>query len=79
MYGLGFEDAGVDFGMHLNYRTDNLYIGDLNDYNLIKGETGIHVIDADCRLNVPTLGCGGSYIVPRPGIDFSKRCFLKNE
>ena len=76
MYRLGFEDAGIDFGMHLNYKTANLYIGDLNDYNVIKGETGIHVIDADCRLNTPTLGCGGSYTIPQPHLDFSSPCFL---
>lgn len=76
MYGLGFVDAGMDYGMHLNYRTPNLYIGDLNDYNMIKGENGIHVIDADCRLNTVSLGCGGSYVLPEVGIDFSKKCFL---
>lgn len=76
MYGLGFEDAGVDYGMHLNYRTGSLYIGDLNEYNLIKGESGIHVIDADCRLNTVTLGCGGSYVIPQPDIDFTRPCFL---
>lgn len=27
MYALGFEDAGSDYGMHLNYRTDSLYVG----------------------------------------------------
>ena len=76
MYDLGFKDAGVDFGMHLNYRTEDLYIGDLNDYNVIKGMSGIHVIDADCRLNTPTLGCGGTYRIPETHIDFSRRCFL---
>ena len=74
MYALGFEDAGSDYGMHLNFRTSSLYIGDLNDYNVIKGESGIHVIDADCRLNTPTLGCGGSYIIPHPHLDFSHPC-----
>ena len=74
MYAMGFEDAGQDYGMHLNYRNPYLYIGDLNDYNVIKGESGIHVIDADCRLNTPTLGCGGSYIIPQPKLDFSKPC-----
>ncbi len=34
-----------------DYRTESIYIGDLNEYNVIKGATGIHVIDADCRLN----------------------------
>ena len=58
MHNLGFEDAGEDYGMCLNYKTSTLYIGDLNEYNIIKGEEGIHVIDADCRLNTPTLGCG---------------------
>lgn len=76
MYRLGFEDAGVDFGMYLNYRTESLYIGDLNEYNVIKGATGIHVIDADCRLNVPSLGCGGNLFVPQPELDFSRPCFL---
>ena len=72
MYALGFEDAGSDYGMHLNYRNSSLYIGDLNDYNVIKGESGIHVIDADCRLNVPTLGCGGTFVFPQPVLDFTK-------
>ena len=76
MYAMGFEDAGADYGMHLNYRNSSLYIGDLNDYNVIKGESGIHVIDADCRLNTPTLGCGGSYIIPQPHLDFSHPCAL---
>lgn len=69
---LGFTEAGGDYGMHLNYKTDDLYVGDLNRFNVIKGEYGIHVIDADCRLNVPTLGCGGKYIMPKPSIDFSR-------
>ena len=76
MYALGFMDAGEDYGMHLNYRTDNLYVGDLNEYNVIKGEIGIYVIDADCRLNTTTLGCGGNYIIPNIGVDFSKPCYL---
>jgi len=67
MTNLGFEEAGNDYGMHLNYKTSTLYIGDLNEFNVIKGNTGIQVIDADCRLNVPTLGCDGSYIIPQPG------------
>ena len=58
---LGFEEAGEDYGMHLNYKTPTIYIGDLNEFNVLKGESGIHVVDADCRLNVRTLGCGGSY------------------
>ena len=78
MYALGFDDAGADYGMHLNYRTSNLYIGDLNDYNVIKGESGIHVIDADCRINTPTLGCGGSFIIKQPHLDFSKPCALQD-
>ena len=72
MYALGFEDAGSDYGMHLNYRNSSLYIGDLNDYNVIKGDSGVHVIDADCRLNVPTLGCGGTLVIPQPVLDFTK-------
>ena len=72
MYDMGFLDAGMDYGMHLNYKTDSLYVGDLNEFNVLKGEYGYHVIDADCRLNVPELECGGSYIVPSPGIDFSR-------
>ena len=74
---LGFRDAGMDYGMHLNYCTSNLYVGDLNDYNVIKGENCIHIIDADCRLNTPSLGCGGNYIIPETHIDFSKKCFLE--
>ena len=74
MYALGSRDAGEDFGMHLNYCTDSLYIGDLNDYNVIKGDVGIYVIDADCRLNIPTMGCGGTYIIPHPQLDFSRPC-----
>ena len=71
---LGFVEAGEDFGMHLNYRTDDLYVGDLNEYNLIKGESEIHIIDADCRLNVPSLGCDGHYLIPQPNLDFSCPC-----
>lgn len=71
MKNLGFKEAGEDYGMHLNYYTEDLYVGDLNEYNLIKGEE-IHIIDADCRLNVPTLGCGGQYVVPQPKLDFSR-------
>ena len=63
---LGFEEAGEDYGMHLNYKTSTIYIGDLNEFNVLKGESGIQVIDADCRLNVRTLGCGGSYVIPQP-------------
>lgn len=70
MTSMGFEDAGMDYGMHLNYKTDTLYIGDLNEFNVLKGEKGIQVIDADCRLNVKTLGCGGSYVIPQPSEDF---------
>ena len=66
MTGLGFEEAGEDFGMHLNFKTATIYIGDLNEFNVLKGESGIQVIDADCRLNVETLGCGGSYVIPQP-------------
>ena len=77
MHRLGFTDAGEDFGMHLNYRTDNLYIGDLNEYNLLKHENGaIFVFDCDCRLNVPTLGCNGTWQIPTPLVDFSEPCFL---
>ena len=72
MYDMGFQDAGMDYGMHLNYKTDNLYVGDLNEFNVLKGEFGYHVIDADCRLNVPELECGGTYIVPSPELDFSR-------
>lgn len=74
MRDLGFDDAGEDYGMHLNYKTETLYVGDLNDYNVIKGENGIHVIDADCRLNTPTLGCGGKYLIPKPSINFENPC-----
>ena len=70
MHKLGFEDAGEDFGMRLNYKTQNLYIGDLNEYNVLKGETGIHVFDCDCRLNVPSLGCDGKWLIPTPNIRF---------
>ena len=74
MYGLGFEDAGEDYGMHLNYKTDTLYVGDLNEYNVYRHESGaIFVFDADCRLNVPTLGCGGTWQMPVPNIDFNIR------
>lgn len=76
MYALGFEDAGADYGMHLNYRTESLYVGDLNEYNVIKGEVGIYVIDADCRLNTPALGCSGSYVIPQPHLDFSLPCAI---
>ena len=69
---LGFEEAGEDYGMHLNYKTPTIYIGDLNEFNVLKGESGIHVVDADCRLNVRTLGCGGSYIIPQNFIPTEK-------
>ena len=72
MYDMGFQDAGMDYGMYLNYKTGNLYVGDLNEFNVLKGELGYHVIDADCRLNVPGLECGGTYIVPSPEMDFSR-------
>ena len=32
MHDLGFEDAGMDYGMHLNYMTKDLYIGDINEF-----------------------------------------------
>lgn len=70
MYKMGFADAGEDFGMHLNYKTDHLYIGDLNEYNVLKGKTGIHVFDCDCRLNIPTLGCNGTWVIPIPNVEF---------
>ena len=74
MHRMGFADAGEDFGMHLNFKTDNLYIGDLNEYNLFKHENGaIFVFDCDCRLNVPSLGCEGKWIIRTPEIDFSTR------
>ena len=84
MYDMGFQDAGMDYGLHLNYKTDNLYVGDLNEFNVLKGESGYHVIDADCRLNVATLECGGKYIIPQIHIDFSApfnewhNCFRKS-
>jgi len=65
MTSMGFVETGFDYGMGLNYNNDEIYIGDLNPLNVIKGENGIHVIDADCRLNVPTLGCNGKYIIPQ--------------
>ena len=71
MYDLGFEDAGMDYGMHLNYKSSDLYIGDLNEFNALKGQFGLHVIDADCRLNVPEIECGGTYRYKRPIVDFS--------
>ena len=70
MHDLGFEDAGMDYGMHLNYKTSDLYVGDLNEFNSIKGEHGLHVIDADCRLNVPEIDCGGTYAIRQPKLDF---------
>jgi len=65
MTGMGFVETGFDYGMGFNYNNDEIYIGDLSPLNVIKGETGIHVIDADCRLNVPSLGCGGKYKIPQ--------------
>ena len=71
MHNMGFEDAGEDFGMHLNYKTDYLYIGDLNEFNLLKhANGGIFVFDCDCRLNVPSLGFGGRWVIPQPQIIF---------
>lgn len=61
MKGLGFREAGEDYGMHLNYMTDELYVGDVNEYNAIMSADGVAVIDADCRLNFATLDCGGNY------------------
>ena len=72
MHSLGFEDAGMDYGMHLNYKTDTLYVGDLNEYNVLKGTNGFHVIDADCRLNISQIDCGGTYSIPEPRLDFSR-------
>lgn len=72
MHSLGFEDAGMDYGMHLNYKTDTLYVGDLNEYNVLKGTNGFHVIDADCRLNIRQIDCGGTYSIPEPRLDFSR-------
>ena len=75
MLQLGFKEAGEDYGMHLNYMTDFLYIGDINEYNVLKHANGaIFVFDCDCRLNVPTLGCGGSWSIPPVSIDFTKPC-----
>ena len=71
MHDLGFEDAGMDYGMHLNYKTSELYVGNLNEFNAIRGEFGLHVIDADCRLNVPEIDCGGTYTIRQPLVDFS--------
>ena len=72
MHEMGFEDAGMDYGMCLNYKTSDLYIGDLNEFNALRGENGLHVIDADCRLNIPEIECGGSYHFQQPRLDFSK-------
>ena len=72
MHDLGFEDAGMDYGMHLNYMTKDLYIGDINEFNALRGEYGLHVIDADCRLNIPAIGCDGTYEFPEPLLDFTK-------
>lgn len=76
MKSMGFHEAGMDYGMHLNFCTDDLYIGDLNDYNVIKGRNGIHVIDADCRINTKYIGCGGSFEIPTPDLDFTVPYFL---
>lgn len=71
MYKMGFKDAGEDYGMRLNYMTDYLYIGDLNEYNLLRHDNGaIFVFDCDCRLNVPSLGCDGKWSIPSPIIKF---------
>lgn len=71
MHKLGFEDAGEDFGMRLNYKTQDLYIGDLNEYNVLKHDNGaIFVFDCDCRLNVPTLGYGGTWKIQPPAVKF---------
>lgn len=78
MHNMGFDDAGEDYGMRLNYKTDTLYVGDLNEFNLLKHPNGsIHVLDADCRLNVPTLGCGGKWIIPTTGVNYSLPCHFK--
>ena len=71
MHKLGFTEAGEDYGMHLNYKTDFLYIGDINEFNILKGENGVHVFDCDCRLNVPSLGCGGTWQIRQPAVDFT--------
>ena len=35
MHRMGFRDAGEDYGMHLNYMTDYLYVGDINEFNIL--------------------------------------------
>ena len=50
MHRLGFKDAGMDYGMHLNYISDTLYVGDVNEYNALLTSGGVSVIDADCRI-----------------------------
>ena len=55
MHSLGFKDAGMDYGMHLNYVCDDLYVGDVNEYNAILTPEGVSVIDADCRILRPGL------------------------
>ena len=52
---LGYKETGLDCGMFLNYRTDTLYIGDLDEKNVIKGKAGIYAIDADCHMNTRVL------------------------
>ena len=55
MLALGFRDAGMDYGMQLNYISDELYVGDVNEFNAILTEGGVSVIDADCRIVRPGL------------------------
>ena len=77
MHNLGFEDAGEDYGMHLNYKTDDLYVGDVSEYNVFKHQNGaIFVFDCDCRLNVPSLGCDGKWVIPPVSVDFSRPFFI---
>ena len=55
MIRLGFRESGMDFGMHLNYVRDDVYVGDVNEFNAILTPGGVSVIDADCRFVRPNL------------------------
>ena len=67
------EDTAEAIGAYLKQNC-----AQVADYNVIKGADGIHVIDCDCRLNVPTLGCGGNYVFERPHVDWSVPFFTKD-
>ena len=65
-----------------DFRKYNRYVPITSFFNvttleyLLKHKNGsIHIFDADCRLNTPTLGFEGKWEIPTPCIDFTRPCF----